>query len=300
MKKIIYFTTLFLVASTFNCLISCNKKSDDAPSPSNPNNNNEISSVPASFTQKVLIEQFTGAWNGGCPDGIYRMDQLVSTGNSKVIGVNIHMGDAMETTQFNSFISIFNNNNLPQFPSAMVNRIPSLGNVILTKTQWASNANLDLAKIASCGLAIKSTISGTTATVEVHAGFKSAIPGTYNLTVYLVESKVTGTGSTYDQVNSNTSNDPNSPYYNKPTPITGFEHNNVIRKVASADLGDVIDPSKVVAGGEFVKTYAIDITGKTAGNLKIVALINKPGTSPTTHEIMNIQSGELNSVKNWD
>jgi hypothetical protein len=300
MKHTHFLASLLITSLTCASLVSCSKKSDD-PTPSNPaGNNSGIAAVPATFTQKVLIEQFTGAWNGGCPDGLYRMDQLITNGNSKVIGVNIHMGDAMETTQFNSYIAIFNNNNLPQFPSAMVNRIPSLGNVILSKTQWASNATLDLAKTAGCGLAIKSTVSGNSASVEVHAGFKSALSGTYNLTVYLIENKVSGSGAGYDQVNTNATNDPNSPYYNKPTPMAGFEHNNVIRKVVSADMGDIIDPSEIAAGGEFIKTYSVDITGKSVSNLRIIAFINKPGVSSTTHEIMNVQQSDLNTTKDWD
>ena len=39
----------------------CEDKSDDF----------EISQVPPTFTKKVLIEEFTGAWCGYCPDGAY-------------------------------------------------------------------------------------------------------------------------------------------------------------------------------------------------------------------------------------
>lgn len=291
---------LFLALLSF--LFSCKKnESEDTITPgnNNPPPVSEISIPPASFTQKALIEQFTGAWNGACPDGLYRMDQLM-TSNPRITGVTIHMGDAMEIPVFNSFIATFNNNNLPQFPSAMVNRIPSLGNVMLTKTQWSSNATVDLGKTANCGLAIKSTVSGNSALVEIHAAFNKTLTGAHHLTVYLIENGVTGSGSQYDQVNTNNSNDPASPYYNKPSPIKGFTHNNVLRKLLSSDLGDIIDANTLVADGEFVKNFTIDITGKDISKLKIVAFVNKPGSSPTTHEILNVQWATLNSLKNWD
>jgi len=278
---------------------SC-KKNDDSPAPSTPSGNTGITAVPPAFTQKVLVEQFTGAWNGGCPDGIYKMDQLISANTGKTIGVNIHMGDAMEIGLFNDHIATFNNDNLPQFPSAMVNRLPSLGNVILTKTQWASNNTVNLSKTALCGLAIESKVTGNSASIEIHAGFKSSISTACNLTVYLIENEVTGSGSMYDQVNTNSSNDPNSPYYNKPTPITGFEHNHIVRKVISAYPGDPIDAAFRVPGGQFTKTYILDVTGKDISRLRIVAFINKPGTTPVTHEVLNVQSAALNTLKNWD
>ncbi len=281
--------------------MACKKNSDDDPV--NPGNNPppvaSILPVPGSFSQKVLMEQFTGAWNGGCPDGIYRMDQLIA-GDSKIIGVNIHMGDAMEIPAFQDLMAVFNSNNLPQFPSAMVNRLPSLGNVLLTKTQWASNATVAKGKTASCGLAFQSTLSGNTAQIEIHAGFGSILSGSYNLTVYLVENRVTGTGSSYDQVNTHSSNDPAGPYYNLPSPITGFEHNHVLRKVLSAGMGDGIPVEKLVPGGEYIRTYTADITGKIAGNMEIVAFINKTGSTATTHEIMNVQTAPVNTLKNWD
>ena len=301
MKKQQWFRipVIFILGCTL--FIACKKGSDEA-TPVNPGNNNSntITSVPSTFTQKLLIEQFTGAWNGGCPDGIYRMDQLVISNSNKVIGVNIHMGDAMEIPLFNSFMATFNNNNLPQFPSAMVNRIPSLGNVFLSKTQWASNASVNLGHTAVCGLAIKSSVANSVATIEVHAGFKAAVTGTYHLTVYLVENSVTGTGTSYDQVNTNTSNDNNSPYYNKPTPIQGFIHNNVVRKILTADLGDAISASSLVAGGEFVKSYTTTISGTELSRFSVVACINKVGNSATTHEIMNVQKAAVNTLKNWD
>jgi len=271
------------------------KKSDDSEA-SSPGNTNSIGPVPATFTQKVLVEQFTGAWNGGCPDGIYRMDKLVGGNNGNVIGINVHMGDAMEIPLFNDFMATFNNNNLPQFPSAMVNRIPSLGNVFLSKTQWASNVSVDLAHTASCGLALKTITTGNTVSAEIHCGFKTALTGTYHLTVYLVSDEITGTGSAYDQVNTNTSNDPNSPYYNKPNPITGFVHNNVVIKAISASLGDPVN----AAAGESIKNYSIDITGKDVAKLSLVAFINKIGNDATSHEVMNVQQVSLNSTKNWD
>ena len=47
-----------------------------------------ISEVPSVFTKKVLIEEFTGAWCGYCPDGAYRLENLINSNAENIIGVS--------------------------------------------------------------------------------------------------------------------------------------------------------------------------------------------------------------------
>ena len=128
------------------------------------------------------------------------------------------------------------------------------------------------------------------------------------MTIYLVESNVTGTGSQYDQHNymgvGCGATDPNSEWYNSPCTITGYKHMHVVRKVLTANMGDAIPSSALVAGGTYDVTKTVDIAAYKIENLKVVAFVNKIGSTSKTHEVMNVQeapfyAGQLTG-KNWD
>lgn len=283
---------LFLLVA----LVSCSKDEDSAPAPMQiPPPTAGISTAPATFTKKVLLEYHTAAFSGSCPDAEVKRDQVMNAYPGKVIPVAIHQSDAMQIPLFMTLDATFGSN--PAY--GMVNRSPSLNNVLLNRTQWLSNVTTAVGAAAKCGLAINSDVSGTTANVEVQAAFRANLSGTHNITVYLVENNVTGTGSGYDQVN-NYNDDTSSPYYHLGNPIIGFKHNYVVRKVLTANLGDAIDASKLVADGLLKKTFVADITGLNSSELYIVAFINKTGTSSTTHEVLNVQKVKLGELKNWD
>lgn len=285
---------LVFALSTLLVINACKKSSDETPAPTN-NNSTGISTVPSSFTQKALLEEFTGAWCTTCPDAHLKRDQVVAAHAGKAIAVSVHETDAMEIPLIWTLDATFSTN----IPSGMINRTPSSGNVILNQTQWLSNATLALGKTAKCGLAINSSVSGTTASIEVHAGFNQTITGNYNLTVYLVENKVTGSGSEYNQANAY-NNSSGSPFYNKGNPIINYEHNYVVRKVLTANMGDAIDGAKMVSGGDYKKTFSASVSGYDLNELYLVAFVNKIGTSSTTHEIMNVQQAKIGTLKNWD
>lgn len=303
---------LFLFALLIISVISCKKKEEDVPDPvitpdPTPALVNVSTTAPSSFSQKVLIEEFTGAWCGYCPDGAYRLDEILSA-NEKAIGVSIHAGDDMEISTYTTLDNTFN---ITGFPSGMVNRLPSAqdGKVPMSRSYWSSNTTTNLAKTAKCGLAIQGNkLSGNNITVTVYAAFNQALTGTYTLTIYLVEDSVTGTGSGYDQANymssSGAAPDPNSIYYDDPPTITGFNHMHVLRETLTDDMGDTIPSNVLVADGKHTITKTVDISAYKISDLKIIAFVSKIGSSGTTHEIMNVQEasfypGQLTG-KNWD
>jgi hypothetical protein len=291
--------TLLVIAALFT---SCKKDSDEAtvsPVDNSSTNNNTVTTVPSSFTQKVLMEIFTGAGQPQCTDGFVKESDVTAAYPATAIPVRIHYSDAMEIPYYTSMESTFSNGAPPTFPSAMINRTPSLGMTILNRTQWMSNFNTAKAKTASCGLAIVSSVSGSTATIEVHSGFKQGLSGTINLTVMLTEDNVTGNGNQYDQRNSYNTTSGHA-YYGSGDPILGFSHANTLRKIVSANLGDAVPSSVISSGGEYVKTYTVNISSYKAADLNVVAFINKTGASATTHEVLNVQKVKLGNTQNWD
>jgi hypothetical protein len=261
----------------------------------------EVSKVPSTFTKKVLIEEFTGAWCGYCPDGAYRVKNLINDNDGRVVGVSLHAGnptgDAMEIAHTNYLETTYQNTG---FPSGMVDRVSIDGFTSLNRGYWEYVANDQLLKTAVCGLAIISEVNGQNATVEVHAGFSSTLNGAdYRLTVYLIEDGVTGEGYGYDQRNyDNTIAE--SPFYNLGDPIIGYEHNHTLRAVLSESLGDEISPSSLVSGGEHIETYTVDLSSYNKNNLSIVAFVTYIGSTITEHEIMNVQKCDIDGFQDWD
>jgi hypothetical protein len=294
-------TSLLLILS-MTIFFSCKKDSEDAavPSPAATNNTStQVSTVPSSFSQKVMMELFTGASQPQCTDGFVKEKDITDAYPSQVIPVRIHYSDAMEIPYYTAMESTFNNGVPPTFPSAMINRTASLGMVILNRTQWMSNFTIAKTKTPTCGLAILSSVSGTTATIEVHSGFKAGTTAPVNLTVMLVEDAVTGNGNQYDQRNAYNTTGGHA-YYGSGDPIIGFSHAHTLRKMLSATLGDAIPDAVPTTGGEYVKTFTVDISAYKAADLSVVAFINKVGTSSSTHEILNAQKVKLGSTQNWD
>ena len=270
---------------------ACEDESDDF----------EISKVPSTFTKKVLIEEFTGAWCGYCPDGAYRVKNLINDNDGRVVGVSLHAGnptgDAMEIAHTNYLETTYQNTG---FPSGMVDRIAIDGYTSLNRGYWEYVANNQLLETAVCGLAIISKVNGQNATVEVHAGFNSTPNGDdYRLTVYLIEDGVTGTGYGYDQRNYYNT-DPESPFYNLGDPIEGYEHNHTLRAVLSESLGNAISSSSLASGGEHIETYTVDLSSYNKKNLSIVAFVTYIGSTITEHEIMNVQKCDIDGFQDWD
>ena len=255
-----------------------------------------IGPVPDTFSKKVLIEEFTGAWCGYCPDGALRLENIINQNDGFVIGVSAHSGDAMEVSQTSFLESTYLN---PGYPSGMVDRFNFNENVSISRGAWDYVANEQLQKEALCGLAMQSKVNGNTVKIKVHAGFKTAMNGDHRLTVYLIENGVKGSGYGYDQANYYDS-DSTSPFYGLGNPIESFEHNHTLRLILSEPLGDLIDPSFLFPKGEFIKDYEIDISSYNSDNLFLVAFVTYIGENYLSHEVLNAQKCEINGIQDWD
>jgi len=291
MKKI-----LLSAAVVATLIAGCKKDSDKKTE-------TPINTVPTSFTQKTVIEEFTGAWCGWCVDGHYRMETMTDANPTKVFGVCVHYGDGMQISSYDAFYKpTFS---ISGFPTGMVSRTSDVGGsggVVMSRNLWEANVNNQLTKTAKCGLKIDaSSISGNTLTVNVTAGFCAPVSDV-NMTVMLIEDKVTGTGSGYDQKNYYAGNSSYSthPFYSKSGTIVGYEHTNVLRKIASADAGDPIGAANQVAGGSFTKSYTIDLSSVNKANCQIVAVINGPGPGGTGYTVYNAQQVPVGGIQAWD
>lgn len=239
--------------------------------------------VEGTFTQKVLIEDFTGAWCGWCPRVAWAM-QEVEEFSEDAIGVAIHNGDDYA---YNGPFSNSIQNLTSSYPTAFINRTDLWDT---PENENLSQAINHLAGEAEQGLAISSTLEGDDLEINVYAGFHSAVSSTSKIVVYITED-----GLLEDQAEYNSpAMYPNLPqsggYY------TDFVMNDVLRYVPSN--GSTVPADDNVAGNIYGISYDVDLNNvphADTNNMEIVAfLIDATGTT------LNVQKAHLGETVNFD
>jgi hypothetical protein len=210
------------------------------------------------FNKRVLIEDFTGTWCQFCPRVSYAIEQ-VKAQTSDVVVTAIHRGS--DPYNFTGATALENQIGLTGYPTAMLNR----------NTEWnypeTSNASINQAVNLTSGVnpklgvAMETTTSGNTSTVNVKVKFGKSFSN-LKLVVYALEDNLI-----YNQTNSTS-------YYGGANPIVGFEHDHVLRAVLSSSiLGETITGSTNL-NDEFSKSFTYTIPGNVnASNVRFVAFV---------------------------
>lgn len=205
-------------------------------------------------TVKVVIEEFTGAWCGWCPDGAVIMDDIITANGGNVIGISIHDGDAMEYSE-----GIRTEFGVTAYPNAMIDRkvFPGEPDEPHSRGSWASNANAQLTRYTPVEVSVAFTYDAPTRTITatVTADFVDYASGDMRFVMMITEDNVTGTGTGYDQTNYlNTT--AGHPYYGAGDPIIGFVHNHVLRANEPGVFGNAgVIPSTTAPGSTYSETF---------------------------------------------
>ena len=256
--------------------------------------------TPTAFTQKVLIEEYTGTWCGFCPDGAYRLQALVDAFPGLVFGAAYHEGDPMEVPEQSELASGIGGCSL--FPTGAVNRKAFAGSatIIMSRGYWSAAVSQELAAPAACGLRLTSSVSGVNATIEASAGFAFKIADAVHLAVLVVEDNVTMTDSAYYQRNY-LNDEPSSPFYHRGDPIPDYVHMHVVRDYVTPVFGDVIGAGSISAGSGISRSYTWRVpSGVKTQDLKVIAILNTVGASSTGKTVLNVQEAALGETQDWD
>lgn len=294
MKKLI----IYAMASGF-LFTSCQKEDESGPSTQSgqkPAPTINVGPVPTNFIKKVMIEEFTSTANAQSPESADKISTLIKGNTNRIYHASLHSMDVMAGLQTNRLLTAFTPA-AAGLPCASIDRNVFGGNIYLNPSQYKTSLNSMLAKPAICGLAIRSSTNGSNGYIDVYTGFSSTVTGSYKATTYLIEDVVVNGSPDFFQWNASNTN-PASAYYNAGNPIIGFQHKNVLRKVISQDMGDIISPSSLIAGGTSVLSYEIDLPKKLGSNStwKIISFI----TDATTNEVLNVQMSTLGTLKDWN
>ena len=251
-------------------------------------------SVSAQPVKRVLIEEFTGAWCPWCTDGPVRLDAIHDKVGDRMIPVAIHDNDSMTTPEYNQSWKPM----APFFPSGMINRVfytdESSKKAGIDRANWEKRTMEELAKPAVCEVTMsKPKFSAATRelTVTVDASFVTDVAGDVRLNAYIVEDKVVGKGTGWDQANAynKLAGNESHPMYGKGSPIIGFEHNHVFRRAMGGAWGmSGSVPADVKAGTKATYTFTTTVPATwNAENFVIVGIVQLYNSDVNKCEILN-------------
>jgi len=290
MKKLL---SLTLVTAMLFGMASC-KKSNSSDTGTNPYFNNtstttppaadplaEVGQLPADYTQKALLEEFTGEWCGWCPEGAKVMEDNVNANPGRVVGIAVHDGDPMEIPSYNNWIKTLTA--VSGFPNGSVGRADATG-----RGSWTGQISADLAKPSELGLAMVTKKNGTMVDIKVFVGYKNAIPAGSNITIAVIENDV-----------PQSSAGAQSNYSSTVVVDANWQHSHVLRGLVTANEGDPIDltSSKKYTIVEYKNVDLSTMNLKDINNAHIAAFIN---VNTTPRKVYNAQECGLNEVKKWD
>ncbi|MCC7520535.1 MAG: Omp28-related outer membrane protein [Flavobacteriaceae bacterium] len=234
--------------------------------------------LPSVYSQKVLVEDYTGTWCGHCPRIAYAINMAKSQSN-KVVSVAVHV-DANDPYKFSGSQSLKTTFGINGLPAGRINRInvwtnPVDENIGQVLNKTGNNAPL--------GLAIASTINNNIIDFTIRVGFLQTFNNQLNVVVYLVEN-----GLIYDQVNY-------TEYFGGAGVINNYVHNDVLRALFTDIYGTPIPISSGLENSIYQTsmqgTIPASVISSNYENLHLVAFVVRADTK----EVINVQEVAVGS-----
>lgn len=225
----------------------------------------------------VLVEEFTGQKCGPCPGGAKTLRNLhatYETAGKNLVVVSIHEGALCSPSLApdTSFLyeyrvasggylanTLFNPNNLPGTPAALVNRVPYPTAVDrwIYQSDWQSAADIEFAKpnVMNMDMVVEYDTIANSGTVAVRSWFLEDLTGDYYLMVYL----------TQDSIKSWQKNGPlgfGDDSYTLGTDIDNYWHRHVYRGCLSnppTGAGILVSSGTTIGGTKIIKAFNFNL-----------------------------------------
>ena len=250
-----------------------------------------------SGSKKVLIEEFTGAWCGWCPDGEVVVDDILSTYPNDVYSVSVHDNDAMDFAD-----GIRTGFNVTAYPNGMVDRFVFDGEPKEPHSRgvWLANTATRLGEYTPVNVGLTNNVwnAGTRQiSLTAQASFVDYAAGDLRFIVYIVEDNVTGVGTGYNQVNYlNTT--AGHPYFGAGDPIIGYNHRRVLRALPGGTYGNAgVIPATVSPGSSYTESFTYTLPASyDETNLSIVVAVGLYSPTVGQRYIYNVYGEDLQLV----
>lgn len=272
--------------------------------------------IPSQYTQKVLLEDYTGTWCGYCP----RMATIVhylAEYSDRIVPVAIHTPGAPTdpwTYEFATVMASPSNYNAMGAPKGKINRTIPLnmfeGSQPCPNDPNAYYPQVDpyLNQSAPLGLAINSTLNGSSLNIQVKVGFATDSVPDARLVVYLVEDDLV-----YNQANyysgTNVTCDGEFNYAAMPNPIPNFVQEHVLLKSYTDIFGDEIPSGQISNGSIYTRDFNVALPSNIgigfggtvrADKLHIVAFVLGNGDQVSNRAVVNVQSALIGINQDFD
>jgi hypothetical protein len=254
----------------------------------------------AQVPKKVLVEKFTSAGCGNCPDGTARLINITAN-NPDIIWVSLHAGwinDAFGDATQDSIAAAFTDS----APKANMNRVKFNNEITVAtvRNNWNTHITNELAMTSNVDVQVSGNYNPTTRLVEIQvtSTFQNAITanGTYRVNLYVVEDSVVGSGSGYDQ--SNYFNNTMGHYYQGAGhPILNYPHRNVVRAVPSSAWGtQFVIPPTPSQGGSYTANYVYTLPADfDPTKVRFVGFVtDHSDLLPENRPVLNVNETHLN------
>jgi thiol-disulfide isomerase/thioredoxin len=234
------------------------------------------------YSQKVIAEDYTGAWCGYCPRVAHALQQAENA-NPKIITVAVHNADALafplEATMRAKW-------GVSSFPTAVINR----------KYQWNENAgvlNAETTKWAPLGLSIESAIAGSAVTGKVKTEFNVNTDYGMTVTVMLIEDgKVLAQTNYYNATSG-------SPFFGQGNPIPNYVHNHTLRLASTNIFGDAVPVAAQTKGNIHETSFSFNAAAYDVTKCSIVALVAYADASGR-QGVLNVQEVKAGQNQAFD
>ncbi|HIO73126.1 MAG TPA: Omp28-related outer membrane protein [Flavobacteriales bacterium] len=252
--------------------------------------------------RNVLMEEFTGAWCGYCPDGYLELDDIVST-NANVVPVIIHAGSEADSMKIQEGLDLASEYGVTIYPRAMIDRVLYEGEEKLPISRadnaWMNNCASRANVGAVLNVIVTKSYNYSTRVIDatVTANFVDYATGDMRFNLYVVEDHIAAdTGAGYDQVNYYSSQSEGAggaahPLYGFSNPILAYDHRYVLRAVPSGALGtSSVIPSLVLPSSSYSQNYSYTLPeAYNEANITLIGFVSYyDATELKTNEILNV------------
>ncbi len=264
----------------------------------------------AQTQRRILLEEFSTAQCGFCPDGDLIAARIVKD-HPSVIWVTHHAGfgiDSMTAPGSNTIANAFVN----FAPSGVIDRVlyplhvAPYANLGTIRSKWDSLITAHLGDEQYCDIRITSTyyveLMELHCTVDVEFSTLPAA-GDFRLHLFVVEDSIVGSGPGYDQKNyfNGTSG---HPFKGAGDPIIGYAHHKVVSAIPTGAWGvEGVIPSTPETGNVYSWNWSGDMLGIWDGSndgrhelITLVAFVAYHDSDPLKRRVVHAGEAHITNI----